>query len=247
MQFQTNYQSNGINTGQKQLLATITDEIVQPVRIYYRIKDLSAVKKAFAKLKCVDFDPDQNRFVWQYEKEAKKLKFSKPYADIPVEYHPLVIGAFFMSKKGEMYLETRSVERALAAIPFFEKYLKPYMAEITDIAIINKLFSHEEGIADFSQIFDSAEIINPEEKLAEIERFMKQGKSIEDIMADKKHEKLPLAERFPSNFYEDGIDALKFTFQGRQYVAMQHWQGNTDYTLVEYLTMAANLLAEAGE
>jgi hypothetical protein len=241
MQFKMNKQSNGINAGQNQLLTTMTGEIIQPVRIYYKIKDKSAVKRVFSKLKCVDFDANNDRFVWQYEKEAKKLKFDKPYADIPAAYHPLVIGAFFTSETDEMYLETRSFERALAAIPFFDKYLKNYMAEISDIAIINRLFSSEDGIEGFNELFKNAKIINPEEKLAEFERLIKQGNTIESILADKKQSRLPLAERFPSNFYEDGIDALKFTFQGRKYVAMQHWNGNTEYTLGDYISEVTNL------
>lgn len=118
MQFKMNTQSSGIDTGQKQLLATMTGEIIQPVRIYYRIKDKDAVKKVFSKLKCIDFDSDNQRFIWLYEKEAKKLKFDKPATEIPLEYKPLVIGSFHTSKVDEMYLETKSFERALVAIPF---------------------------------------------------------------------------------------------------------------------------------
>lgn len=115
------------------------------------------------------------------------------------------------------------------------------MAEITDIAIINKLFSSEDGVAGFDKLFNNETIINPEEKLAEFDRLIKQGNTVESIIADKKRDKLPLAERFPSHFYEEGIGSLQFVFQGRQYVAMQHWKGNASYTLGDYISMAADL------
>lgn len=54
----------------KQLLTTMTCELVQPVRVYYRIRDAESLKRAFAKLKCVAFDSERNRYVWLYDKEA---------------------------------------------------------------------------------------------------------------------------------------------------------------------------------
>jgi hypothetical protein len=55
----------------KQLLITMTGELVQPVRVYYRILDTQSLKRAFAKLKCVAFDSERNRYVWLYDNEAK--------------------------------------------------------------------------------------------------------------------------------------------------------------------------------
>jgi hypothetical protein len=236
-----NYQPNGPHFGQKKLLTTMTGEIIQPVRVYYKVKDKELVEKALFKLKCMDFDSKNNRFVWLYKKEAKKLKFNIPATEIPATHNPLVLGHFRTSEADEIYLETRSFERALAAIPFFDKHLKRYMAEITDITIINKLFSNEDDVADFDRIFSNEIFINPEEKLAEMKKMIEQGDVLTSILAGENRSQLPLAERFPSNFYEDGVGSFHLVFQGRQYVAMQHWKGNVDYSLRDYIAMAAGL------
>jgi hypothetical protein len=44
---------------------------------------------------------------------------------------------------------------------------------------------------------------------------------------------LPEIERFPIHFYEDGIDGFAMTLRYRQTVALQHWLGNTEYTLMD--------------
>src|SRR2546425_12212672 len=65
---------------EKKLLMTMTGEMHQPVRLYYEVYDQAAVVHAFAKLRCMDDDRDQERWVWLYHGEAKKLKFHTSYA-----------------------------------------------------------------------------------------------------------------------------------------------------------------------
>jgi hypothetical protein len=218
-----------ISSSDKKLLATITGELVQPVRIYYRMRDKDAIKQVFSKLKCIDFDSKRDRYVWLYQKEAKKLVFKHPYSSIPSKLRPIVIGSFFSKKSDEVYLETRSIERAIEGILFFETYIKKYMAEVEDISIINKVFSPKENQMDFSDFFDKAVAITNEERMKKIKSSLLDGTLIGK-------ELLPEVERFPSHFHEDGILPLKFSLQGRQYVAIQHWQGNSDYTLADYIS-----------
>ncbi|MDM8566587.1 hypothetical protein QUF74_13160 [Candidatus Halobeggiatoa sp. HSG11] len=236
MQFVT----NDVNEEHKQLCVTMTGEFVQPVRVYYNMLDKQAIKRVFHRLRCMKFDSKRDRQVWLYQKESKKLNFEKPYSSIPKKYHPIVIGAFLTKENNEMYLETRSVERAIKGIVFFDKYIKKNMAEITDVCIINKLFSATKNVTDFDSLFDKAVIIDPEKKLAEIETMIAQGKDISSILKERQKNPLPEVERFPAYFYEDGIESLGLAFQGRQYVAMQHWEGNKDCTLDDYVSMANN-------
>ena len=237
MQFVT----SGTHKEGKQLLATMTGEFVQPVRVYYRIQDKGALKRVFSKLKCIEFDRDRDRQVWLYQKEAKKLTFEKPYSSIPPEYKPLVIGSFFTEKNNEMYLEVRSIERAIEGIMFFDKYIKRHMAKVEDVCIINRLLSRAENAASFGCLFDKAVIIDPEKALKKLKIMHNQGKSLGSIFEEQKKEPLPEVERFPSHYYEDGIAPLKFSLQSRQYVALQHWKGNKDYTLGDYITKIVNL------
>ena len=79
---------------QEQLLMTMTGEMHQPVRLYYQVFDQAAVLKTFAKLRCMDDDQDNQRWVWLYHGEAKKLKFHTSYAAIPRKMRPIVLGSF---------------------------------------------------------------------------------------------------------------------------------------------------------
>ncbi len=183
----------------------------------------------------MEFDSPHDRWVWLYQKEAKKINFSTPYSSIPLEYHPIVLGSFFIQDNNEMYLETRSIERVVKGMIFFNKHIKKNIAEATDICIINKLFSVGEVTENHNNLFDNAEIIDPDKIIEKIEMMVKQGKSIGAIMEEQRKGALPIAERFPSHFYEDGIEHLKSSLQSRQHVAMEHWKGNKDYTLGDYI------------
>jgi hypothetical protein len=60
---------------EKQLLTTLTGELYQPVRLHYGLCDKTQLTKIFKRLRCLDYDKSQDRWVWLYAFEAKKLKF----------------------------------------------------------------------------------------------------------------------------------------------------------------------------
>ena len=51
-------------------------------------------------------------------------------AQIPKHLHPIVIGSLFVRRNDELLLDLRSCERALLAIPFFDKYLPRKVAKV---------------------------------------------------------------------------------------------------------------------
>ena len=169
------------------------------------------------------------------------MQFKKSYSSIPLDQRPIVLGSFFTNNNNEMYLEVRSIERAIEGIIFFEKYIKKYMALVTDISIINKLFSGSENTANFDSLFDKAVIIDPDKNIDELNAFVAQGKSIGSYFEETQKKPLSMVERLPAYLYEDGIEILKSTLQCRQYVAMQHWKGNKDYTLGDYVSKISSL------
>jgi hypothetical protein len=105
------------------LLATMTGEHFQPVRLHYRVANRSGLLRAFEKLRCLDYDPTHKRWVWLYAHEAKTLRFQRSYVQFPKALHPIVIGAFCLRTKETLLLDLRSCERALLAIPFFDRHL----------------------------------------------------------------------------------------------------------------------------
>ena len=94
------------------LLGTLTGEHFQPVRLHYRVLNHPGLKRAFEKLRCLEYDAPRKRWVWLYAHEAKNLRFQRSYAQFPKELHPIVIGAFFLRTKETLLLDLRSCERA---------------------------------------------------------------------------------------------------------------------------------------
>ncbi|MEA1048385.1 hypothetical protein U5801_00920 [Lamprobacter modestohalophilus] len=184
----------------------------------------------------MDYDASRDRYVWLYQKEAKKLTFKYPYSAVPAEQRPVVIGSFFSKNFDEMYLEIRSIERALEGIVFFDAYIKPYMAIVDSISVINKLFSFAEHTMNFSDYFDQEVTINPEESVQQLQADLSQGKTLETF----EKQSLSLVERFPCYFHEDGVTPLKLLLLSRQAIAIQHYMGNTEYTLQDYMLEVVN-------
>src|SRR5687768_13050022 len=96
------------NVSEKPLLATMTGEPFQPVRLHYNVFDRKALLRVFKNLRCVDRDPTRLRWVWLYDFEARSLPFKQSYAQIPQQHHPIVIGAFIPQSEARLVLDLRS-------------------------------------------------------------------------------------------------------------------------------------------
>jgi hypothetical protein len=230
---------------QEQLLMTMTGEIHQPVRLYYQVFDQAAVLKTFAKLRCLDDDQDNQRWVWLYHGEAKKLKFHTSYAAIPRKMRPIVLGSFRFTSVQDMTLDVRSCERATQAVVFFDRYLKQSIAHVTYAAIVNRLFPYTtDGLPALEGLFapDQVTAIDGE---AMLRRMVASLQTIQDpqqridraftLMEQQSQERLPEVEKLPVHFYTDGITSLENALRLRQIVAFEHWQGNTACTLGEVI------------
>jgi hypothetical protein len=226
----------------KALLATMTGEAFQPVRLHYKVLDHPGLLRAFEKLRCIETDPQKQRWVWLYNHEAKKLHLPKAYSEIPADAHPIVIGSFFERPGDKLILDLRSCERALLAIPFFDKHLPRRVVKVTDAEVVNKLFAvagNEMLTPD--RIFDTqpSTYVDPaavQQRLMELAAQARDPQEKIRIVMEgmEAHSKRPLAdiERIPVHYYEDGIGGFQLALRTRQIVAMQHWQGNTSYTLM---------------
>jgi hypothetical protein len=228
-------------TGEKQLLMTMTGEMHQPIRLYYEVMDQAAVLKAFTKLRCMDDDQDNQRWVWLYHGEAKKLKFHTSYAAIPRKTRPIVLGSFRFTNAHKMSLDVRSWERATKAVAFFDTYLTRSITQVTHAAIVNRLFpSTTNGLPELEGLFAPEKVtaIHPEEMLLRVTESLQtiqdpvQRRDMAFALMEKQSQKpLPDVEKFPVQFYEVGIASLENALRLRQIVAFEYWQGHTDYTL----------------
>jgi hypothetical protein len=224
------------------VLATMTGEHFQPVRLHYKVLDQPGLQRAFKKLRCLDYDRTQQRWAWLYDHEAKRLRFKQSYSKIPELMHPIVIGSFFPRSGDQLLLDLRSCERAILAIPFFDKHLPRSVVRVTEAEVVNRLFSGENQTLTPDRLFDRqantfigplADVQRLNDLIAGIQDPQERLKVLmEDIESGSK-QPLPEIERFPIHFYEDGIGGFAMTLRSRQLVALQHWLGNTAYTLMD--------------
>ena len=111
---------------------------------------------------------------------------------------------------------------------------------MTEASVVNRLFSAENRTLTPDSHFDHqpSTFIDPQDLLerarsltAGIWNPLKKLKVVMDDMEATARRPLPEIERFPVHYYEDGIDGFATTLRFRQIVALEHWLGNTKYSM----------------
>ena len=237
--------------GNKVLVTTMTQEPYMLARIHYDLFDGLKIQDVFSSLNCMAYDRIKDRWVWLYEAEAMKIKFKASYHDIPKERRPIILGSFHSVHEEQMYLDVNSFERAEKAILFFDRYLKRTVAKVSDITVLNKIFDRYDGnLPKHSDYFDQRPTIaNDPEKL--MKRLKDEMASIQNpleklhaslaVMETENRKTLPEVERFPTHFYTDGIKGLRGSLAARETIAMEHWEGNKDYSFHDLFEKIVNI------
>lgn len=234
---------------QQPALRTSTGEFFQLIRVYYQVFNPKTVLGVFRKLRCMKFDRSRNRWVWLFEKEAKRLRFSMPYNQVPRQMRPLVIGAFFFRSDTQMHLDLRSSERTVAAIEFFDKHINRRAAKVTHLRIVNKLFESSQDNAQQlikqspDAFFERDDIARLGDDLTEkLEQFKTEHQDFEvrqqmalDWIEQYAQSPLPEVEEMPANFYEDGLDALEVSLNLRKLELIERWQGNQQANMLDII------------
>ena len=96
---------------QKTVLANITGELFQPVRLHYQVLEQAGLERALEKLRRLEHDSPRKRRVWLYDHEARTLRFPKSFPEIPETLRPIVIGSFYRRQEDQLILDLRSCER----------------------------------------------------------------------------------------------------------------------------------------
>ena len=220
---------------EKSLSRTLTGEIHQPVRLYYEMYNPEEVIKTLSRLKCIQRDPQRNRFVWLYQEEAKSLKFAIPYHEIDPELQPIVIGSFVVKPRNILICDVRSVNRALLAIPFFDRYIHRKYAKVLNLAILNRYSQiHEDKGSCYDVLFDDYpkkfqppfDFISLSDSVKDIEDPMQKILFLYEHTLKAGEKPLDEIETFPTNYYEDGIKALRATLVFREVTATRHFLGD---------------------
>ena len=222
-----------------QLAMTTTGEIMQPIRLHYEVLDGDQLRATFATLRCLDDDAPRKRWVWLYMEEARGLAFKdKRAAD------NTVLGEFVFKGSNEVVLNLRSIQRATHAIDFFDKHIPRTVARVTAVTVSNRFLRLAEAstLTSLDRYFERADVV-VKDPASLVETLKDMASSIPDdrdrmaavmhYMDEKAKQPVPAMERFPldyADFDEGGIRAIEAFLAPHTVIAMQHWQGNTDYT-----------------
>jgi hypothetical protein len=236
------------DTNKRQLLATMTGDPFQPVRLYYSIPDRSFVIKKLQSLKCMIEVPHEQCWQWLFDAESKSLRFPGGYTDVPKEKHPIVLGRISFGNNGGMMLQTNSISRAIEGAKFFGPRFGPNVVAIR-VRVVNRCFAGDEGgMSVLMKTLDQdVNVIDPREAEEEFKRDFKGVRTVEDYNRAaaefmerklKNREDVPMVEDFPLAPEEETPDFrdLTFTLQLRGIRALEHWNGNTHLTLAAIIT-----------
>lgn len=231
------------NKKKKVLLATMTNEPFQPVRLYYTIPDRSFVTEKLSLLECMSEVPPERCWQWLFDAEAASLQFGAGYDNVPKEKRPIVLGRIRFPKGGSMTLQTNSILRAIEGAKFFASWLGPEVVA-TRCRVVNRCFDAGEGPPDMlmATLDHDVTVIDPREGEAAMKRELKGMRLRQDgerAMKEymerrlKSKEDVPMVEDFPLVPEEETPDFehLATTLQFRFVRAVEHWRGNTHLTL----------------
>ena len=236
------------------LLMTITEDFFQPARIYYDVYDQVAMQNVFLNLKCMDYDDQKNRWVWNYTDEAKNIHFKRSWSELPKKAHPLVIGSLYAPKENQMYIDVNSFERVTAAVRFFCDRIDNEIAEVTHVQLYNKISRLRDGIPDHHKLFEEilshrpdpdAEIltlISEAKKSGNLEKFREEFFKGQQEKSKHKMDSIETMKMYYDIGHEENcLETLQSSLAMRTAVALEHDRGNTDYTFSDFLNMAFNL------
>jgi hypothetical protein len=228
---------------QRCLLATMTGEPFQPVRLYYSIPDRLFVVKRLRAMKCMLEVPPERCWQWLFQGEAAALRFPGGYEGVPKEKRPIVLGRIRFPKSDRMTLETNSITRAIEGARFFAPRLGSEVIAMR-CRLANRCFAADEGkLGELMETLDrDVTVIDPREAEAALRREFagirtpREAKRsvaeyVEQVLKSK--EDVPLVEDFPLHPEEETPEfrELAVTLQLRGVRALEHWQGNTHLTL----------------
>ena len=244
----TNSQRNKLmQTGpakERHLLVTMTNEPLQPVRLYYAVPDQALVRRKLAALRCMAEVPLERCWQWLFHAEAASLQFSAGgYDDVPKEKRPIILGRIRFPGHGAMTLETSSIERAIAGARFFAPRLGPEVVAMR-CRLVNRCFAAHEGPLDklMATLDQDIAVIGPrvaeaalKHQLAGVRSMLDAERAAAESLEQRLKSKtdVPMVEDFPLAPEEETPDfdhmaaALRFRFVR----AFEHWRGNTHLTL----------------
>lgn len=233
---------------------TDTDEPYQPIRLTFQIHNVTKFLKTLARLHCMQFDADGNRWFWQRKNESRQLKF----------LHESDIGNFTLGTlsiyKAILRGDFPSFERAYTTLPLLYQWFDKRVFTLLQADFCNYFVAVDDPKdCNYSALFVEQDLIDAiESKKSRLKILNEMLESAQDnekrsqllIEYAQKENQLPLPVKerylFPvfhtRNERNNELLAFMNALNLRLQVALQHWLGNNSFTL--YHVLANPMLAK---
>lgn len=237
------------NDSKEDLVRTFTNELFQPMRLYYKIHHRLQLETKLSTLRCMEYNVELDDWILKYEAEAAHIGLEVLPEAILFEAKPIILATFYLEAQ-IMLIDIRSIERAARVVEWLNCYIPREIAEITDAAIFNRLITSSSRTVerldeiDFDELFNEKQItvINPEKTFARFNAIMEQYEDKQyamEVLAKKNLEEakkpLPVIEKLPVYYYDEGIETFENTFQLRQFIALKHFLGDEKYSFYDLM------------
>lgn len=228
-------------------LVNTASELFIPVRLNYTIVNPKRFAKIINRLKCVDIlsntVPASGLVLatWLYSNEMLKSNYKGTQPPEKKTGAATIIGKIEFSVD-LCTIIVNSVERAIAALDFFDNSCGKAILRFESLDIYNKLYEYAEDLQEFyypiERFFDNRAIkdhISLEEK-QELESLVEQRASTEVIRLCQTFDSRQLNEfeNMTSLVYENGFDQLRFNLLMRMGLLNERLQSDSEITMYEY-------------
>lgn len=244
------------------LLRTLTGEPFQFVRLYGKIHNLKIWQGRFRRLKSIQYQADQDVWLWRYCHEAEVFEFPLTAKAVAKPYRPAIL-ATMVQQGDDLVITLHSSERAIAMATFLMEKLNRRVFELNRFRVVNRFYSRAVSTNPESDqpdelrlILDEEALFNPSDlRVLSDEKFEAQVKeiaaqyddeaermaAINQFLEAESQRPTPSAEDLPFHGYDEGIDHLMLMLQMRQVVTFEHWKGNTNFTQMDAINRAMDL------
>jgi hypothetical protein len=229
---------SAVSSARPVAVTTHTGEPIQPVRLYFRVRNKVAVETVFRGLACVLRDGERpGTWLWMYEDEATSADLQKRINEISSDFRPVVLSEMSFPQPRSMVMRFRSPDRAVAAARFFAHRFGE-AAVLERVRILNRLVRVDEasrGLIALDGLLDRhVTRIDPEvyarqmqEALASARTREEKLPAIERQQLERRGLDVPEVEDFPVAVEDEDerFTHLGNTLRLRGLRAVYHWSG----------------------
>jgi hypothetical protein len=224
------------------IIKTTTDEFYLPTRLVYTVHQPDTLRRWFDRHPAMSWDPDQQRWTWNYHRKLRKLGFPAAYEEAVQRQGGLVLASCYLAGKRTLHVYTRSTLRAHRFLVFFDREVSRNVAMGEFVDEYNLLTTGN----DFASVPTPEDFFRDESKFEflDIGAMMDAAKTPAeeealDAMLDQRRVTktiAPLERHRLEMFYTDGPKSFEHAMNFRELMAMLQHQSPTPinpYTVIK--------------